>query len=53
MLNESTFSDGIDHLRNHYGGDISTAIFDIIHGFPIKSVSICFDARMGNEFSNP
>lgn len=43
--------DGLEDLRNFYGGDISTAVFDIVEGFPSKGVCICYDMRVGKKKS--
>nr|CAI5830601.1 unnamed protein product [Callosobruchus analis] len=38
---------GVKNIRDHYGGDLSAAILDIIQGFPLEKITIGFDNRAG------
>ncbi|KAJ8928413.1 hypothetical protein NQ314_019002, partial [Rhamnusium bicolor] len=41
---------GIEDMRNEYGGDLATAVFDIINGFPLQKISVCFDNHTDPNF---
>lgn len=44
------FLDGIENVRKYYGGDLATAIYEFIAGFPLSEVTIGFDRSVGKVF---
>lgn len=37
----------VDYLRRKFGGDLPTAICDVVEGFPITELAIAFDNHTG------
>lgn len=39
----------VDRLRRKFGGDLPTAVYDVVDGFPISELAIAFDNHTGEE----
>ncbi|CAH1142302.1 unnamed protein product, partial [Phyllotreta striolata] len=41
---------GIDNIRKDFGGDLATAIYEFLAGFPLSEITLCFDNSVDTNF---
>lgn len=46
---QTSTSHNIHTLRRKFGGDLPTAVYDMVEGFPLKKLAIVYDNKTGKK----